>query len=274
MIRREVTLPGGGLGWLLVSQIEHARLAGALAAEWGAPPYSAVEPRDELLPAIVRHDDGWSEWERWPALDPATGRPRNFLEMPVEDSLLIWRTSIERAEAMSPLGGATVAGHFLHLLRHGLVWEQHGTRAAAAAHQWGAEFDALRQGWLDEWSASPIVPGSARGSLLETAAAAVSWLQFFDRLSLWFCMKEQQEPAELSTCGGPPLRLAPQARSTTECHDGDVLTVKLEPWPLRIPEFEITLGARLVPARRYADAAELAAVPWRLMRWRLRLVPE
>lgn len=268
MIRRDVTMPGGGLGWLLVSQIEHARLAGALAAQWGAPPYPAVEPRDELLTAIVRHDDGWSEWERRPALDPTTGRPRNFLEMPVEDYLLIWRASIERAAALSPLGGATVAGHFLHLLRHGLVWEQHGTRAAAAAHQWGAEFEALRQGWLEEWS-SPIAPGS----FLEVAAAAVAWLQFFDRLSLWFCMAEQQEPTELPTCGGPPLRLVPQTRPATETDDGDVQTVKLQPWPLRIPEFDITLGARLVPARRYVDAAELAAVPWRNIRWRLRLVP-
>jgi len=266
MIRRDITMPDGGAGWLLISQIEHARLAGALAAEWGASPFPAVEPRDDLLPAIVRHDDGWSEWEQQPALDPATGWPRNFLEMPGEDSLLIWRASIERTAALSLLGGATVAGHFLHLLRHGLVWEQHGTRAAAAAHQWGAEFDALRQEWVEQWCAQRA------GNTSEVAATAMAWLPFFDRLSLWFCMAAHQEPTELTTCGGPPLRLVPQTQPARECDDGDVLTVRMEPWPLRVPEFDFTLGARLVPARRYLDATELADVPRRIMRWRLRLV--
>ena len=262
MIRRDILLPGGKPGWLLISQIEHARLSGALASEWGAPPFAPVAPRDELLPAIVRHDDGWCDWERRPQVDPATGWPRNFLEMPIEDSLLIWRASIERAALLGPFSGATVAGHFLQLLRHATVWEQHGTRVAAAAHQWEAEFESLRRGWLDEWSAGRPENTS------DAAAQALAWLQWFDRLSLWFCVTRQTEPAELPTCGGPSLSLTPQ-----QADGDDSQTVALRPWPLRVSGFEISLSGRLVPARRYRDSTDLAAIPRRLEVWRLRLIP-
>ena len=260
MIRLDTLLPNGQPGWLLISQIEHARLSGALASEWGEPPYPAVAPRDELLPAIVRHDDGWSDWERRPQLD-SVGRPCNFHDMPVEDSLLIWRTSIERAAAMSPLGGATVAGHFLHLLRQALVWKEHGTRAAAATHQWAAEFDALRQDWLDDWAAS------RPENRPDVAATALAWLQFFDRLSLWFCMSKAAQPAEINTGGGMALWLSPQI------DDDNTQTVLISPWPLRVAAFEISLCGCLVPARRYADAAELAATMQVPVTWRLRLLP-
>jgi hypothetical protein len=282
MIRRDTTLPGGEPGWLLISQIEHARLSGALAAEWGQPPFPAVTPRDELLPAIFRHDDGWADWERRPAIDPATGHPRNFMEMPVEDSLVIWRASIERAAAMSLLGGATVAGHFLHLLRQSLAWKEQGTRAAAAAHQWAAEFESLRHDWLDEWQAA-----HPEANTPEVSSAALAWLQFFDRLSLWFCMRRAAEPVDLSTAGGPALRLAPVEQNGVRNQlcaapggpfrqlvpDAVLQTVTLSPWPLRVASFETWLSARAVPARRYADAAALAAVRTALFTWRLRLLP-
>ena len=55
MIRRDATLPDGSPAWVLVSQVDHAHLAGELAEGWrdGLPAASV------LLPTIYRHDDGW-----------------------------------------------------------------------------------------------------------------------------------------------------------------------------------------------------------------------
>ncbi|MCE9544534.1 MAG: DUF3891 family protein [Planctomycetia bacterium] len=258
MIRREASGPDGRLVWLLISQIEHARLAGALAADWGAAPYEPLPARDELLPAIIRHDDGWAEWERCPDVDPQTGRPRDFLEMPVDQTLVIWRTSIERAAAMSPLGGYAVAGHFRGLIEHAEIWGQHGSRRAAAAHQWSADIAEHQQAWLKEWCHT--APQSHTPAVAQSATA---WLQFFDRLSLWLSMRTQREPAELATPQGPPLRLTPQ---------GD-RTITVAPWPLNIPEAHVSLSVRSVPQRHYASAADLASERGTLSELRLRLVP-
>ena len=99
MIRREETRPDGQSEWVLIGQVDHAALAAALAESWGAEAYAPLVPREALLTAVRHHDDGWPEWERLPALDPATGRPLNFTEMPTADTLDIWRRSIARWRA-------------------------------------------------------------------------------------------------------------------------------------------------------------------------------
>ena len=90
MIRRDYQDTDGTACWLLVTQPEHARLAGELAEHWGAGTVAPLVSPAELLPAVYHHDDGWSDWEQHPTLDPEHGRPRSFTEMPLERSLEIW----------------------------------------------------------------------------------------------------------------------------------------------------------------------------------------
>ena len=87
MIRREA-----GENWLLISQVDHAHLAAEMATAWETP---ALPEPDGLLPAIRDHDEGWREWERLPDIDPQTGLPRNFTEMPASEAVRIWSRSIE-----------------------------------------------------------------------------------------------------------------------------------------------------------------------------------
>ena len=96
MIRRNVTTENGQPGWLLISQVEHARISGEFAESWIDSPTANVTflpliNPEELLPAIYHHDDGWQDWEKSPEVDPQTGRPLAFTEMPLEVALEIWR---------------------------------------------------------------------------------------------------------------------------------------------------------------------------------------
>ena len=61
--------------WLLVPQIEHARLSGQLAQSWGDASLVAIQPHSELVEAISRHDEGWADWDAMPDVDPGSGRP-------------------------------------------------------------------------------------------------------------------------------------------------------------------------------------------------------
>lgn len=96
MIRRDIDN-----GWLLISQIEHARLAYDLALAWGNERTSGLPLVEWLLPAIRGHDDGWFEWEQSPRLKQ-DGVPMSFTEMPAGDSVEIWSRSIESCASGPP----------------------------------------------------------------------------------------------------------------------------------------------------------------------------
>ena len=82
--------------WLF-EQYQHSALCGTMARYWGAPPFAPV-------PAFVQraaeiHDSGWREWDPEPRLNPATGRPHPYSDMPSADYRRIWERGLGRAWA-------------------------------------------------------------------------------------------------------------------------------------------------------------------------------
>jgi len=247
MIRRNVTYENDQPAWLLISQVEHARVSGELAEHWGCasedrpPGVLPLADSHELLPAVYHHDDGWQPWELAPQVDPQTGLPLAFTEMPLAVALHIWRGSIERAQSIGPLAAWVVASHFVELLGHSHEAEN------PLAIAWLQEYDSKRLSWLQSWlAASPVEHTPA------VAEQALHQLQLFDRLSLWLCMAERTSSQEFTTPGGPTIVIAPGT-------DGRHFTVN--PWPLLKSELALTVTGRIVPARAYSSSDELAAVP-------------
>lgn len=81
-------------GYLLISQVDHARLAGALAESWGNRRVAGLPLAEWLVPAIRDHDEGWRNWEASPTVT-AEGRPRSFTEMPTAEATALWSVSID-----------------------------------------------------------------------------------------------------------------------------------------------------------------------------------
>lgn len=96
MIRREAAD-----GWLLISQVDHARLAGDFAAAWGNNRVPGLPLAEWLVPAVRDHDEGWRTWEAAPTVTEA-GRPRQFTEMPAAEATAIWTRSIELCASGPP----------------------------------------------------------------------------------------------------------------------------------------------------------------------------
>ncbi|MCA9237112.1 MAG: DUF3891 family protein [Planctomycetales bacterium] len=284
MIRRDATLADGSPAWLLVSQVEHARISGELAAaalpelllglggdeaaQAAAQTSEFAAIRKQMLAAIRRHDDGWRGWIEDPQLDPEHGRPYSFTEMPAGDALRIWSGSIAAAAEEGPLAAWMVGGHFRRLLDHS---ETLGHQPLADL--WRATQDRARDLYLDEWKFA--APRTHTDAVAEHALEAL-WI--FDAISLWFCCGcpggDAAAPTEEAFACGPfhigagttletTLRLAPPTGGHGAAID--------DPWIFTPPAIELQTPAMLVPAKRYQSTAELvAAYEPTTLRWTLR----
>lgn len=257
MIRRTSNRSGDPL-WILISQVEHARLSGLLAEHWGQHPYAPLSPHEEMVAAIGHHDDGWAAWEVAPKVDAQRGRPLDFTETPLTDSLAIWRDSIERAADLGPLAAYMVSGHFSALLeRFSAPWKADPDLTALANHFLDQQ-RADREKRLAMWRKL-----AGETATREAADRAVAWLQMFDWISLWLCCEEHTEAQQFAPPAGPPLTLRPA---------GGPYDIEVSPWPYRVEFLEFEVVGRSIPAVRYAhpsDVATAAAEPATL-KWRFR----
>lgn len=262
MIRRDFTLDDGTAGWLLISQVEHARISGELTRAWHE------RFSHEVVEAITHHDDGWARWEAAPQIDPTRGRPLSFFEMAIADAIRIWNDSIAAGRRIGPLAGAIVAGHFLGLASG----SDHAVHPLAQT--WLREVSGKRAAWLAEWgSASPAnTPAIAeRGQQMLLTA---------DLLSLWLSMNGPVTNVDAAAIPNAEM----QSRSSTvlgkyqffaqaeSAHDAEITWQgSLSPWPFAAEELILESPALAIPAAKYQSWPEIAAASRPVcLRWRLR----
>src|SRR5436190_9017162 len=73
-----------------IGQPAHAWVSGQLARAWGNHRFPAPEPREEVCLAAEQHDLGMAAWDAEPRVNPETGRPQSFMEMPTDVHLELW----------------------------------------------------------------------------------------------------------------------------------------------------------------------------------------
>lgn len=220
-----------GSAWQIVLQPDHADLSAQLLRAWGERP----EAFESVHTAVARHDDGWSVWERAPGLDRDGERPRNFLDVEVPAHLAFYRACIHAVTEQDPYAGLLVSMHGAGIYR-----QRYGTDpglklslAAAFADQVEAFVREQEDGY----------PGriAEAGVEEERRWRDYGLLQLFDRLSLYFCMRDVEagEPAELLD-----FRLEP----------GGPWAVRMSPFPFAESPARFSLLRRVLPKRRWASA--------------------
>jgi len=244
--------------WLLAPQIAHARLSGQLAADWSEASLRSIQPQAELLAAISRHDEGWADWDAEPGVDPNSGRPLSFMEMPQAASLEIWTRSINAAAELGPLAAHVVSAHFTALLQNaGAKWSA-DPKEFQLSRQFLNEQSEAREVWLATWQAPEPTKRTRK-----VVDRALHFLQFFDMLSLWLCGAERFEPETVTTPEGTELTLTPQG----------VNRFTIKPWLLAEAPFVATVPVRRVPVGRYTSREALAAGPFEFEELQFELRP-
>jgi hypothetical protein len=116
----------------LVSQPDHAELAGLLAANWGNDEFarpgqfaSADDPeqlRAEIVLAIAQHDNGWWEWEAAPELSEIDGLPLDLRDVLKnrQEAMNRWRLGIPRFSRDHPYASLLISFHGYWLYAHGI----------------------------------------------------------------------------------------------------------------------------------------------------------
>jgi hypothetical protein len=213
-----------GDSWQIVLQTDHADLSGDAARAW-----TDRSPQHESLTlASERHDDGWAVWEQAPQVDDE-GAPINFLSVDVRSHLAFYRAGIAAITEQDPYAGLLIAMHGagIYSQRYGLD-PSLGLERAPEVQE---EVDAFVAEQEAKFGGEP---GGRWGDY--------ELLQFYDRFSLYFCMKDAENGVEGEVQG---YRFEPVA----PWH------VRLEPFPFVESPARFSLLRYVVPKREWSQAA-------------------
>ena len=92
---------------LCIGQASHAWISGQMARAWAEP----FEPHEEVCLAAEQHDVGMAEWDLAPSLNPETGLPHSFTEMPMDTHAALWLEAPKRLVTTSVYAAALVSLH-------------------------------------------------------------------------------------------------------------------------------------------------------------------
>lgn len=222
-----------GSAWQVVLQPDHADLSAQFLRAWAERP----EPFRSVLTAVARHDDGWSVWERAPGLSREGERPRSFLDVEVPAHLAFYRACIHAVTEHDPYAGLLVSMHGAGIYR-----QRYGTDPGLKLSL-AAEFADQVEEFVREQEEGYPRRIADLGVDEDERWRNYGLLQLFDRLSLYFCMRDLDagEQAELLD-----FRLEPAGR----------WAVRIAPFPFAERPARFSLLRRLVPKRSWRDADE------------------
>jgi len=179
-----------GDDWQVVLQIDHEDLSGDFARAWAA----RGGRHGSLTTAAARHDDGWAVWERAPVVG-ADGTPVNFLDVDVRSHLAFYRACIAAVTEQDPYAGLLISMHGAGIYR-----QRYGRDPGLGLSR-AAEDQALVDAFVAEQEAGYESRRAETGASEEEGWSDYELLQLYDRLSLYFCLRDCEngglEPVEL-----------------------------------------------------------------------------
>jgi Protein of unknown function (DUF3891) len=227
-----------GQAVVAIGQASHSWLSGQLARGWGNDRFPLQEPHEAVCLAAEQHDIGMAEWDLRPALNPETGRPYSFIEMPVAIHLELWSRAPAKLMTQSRYAALLVS--------------MHGTALAKLRNpeRLSPRERELVSSYVDAQRAFQAELAGRLGVDLDRLATNQRLIWTWDGLSLAVCLRWPPFTAEDVPSRGGPVSL------TLEETEPGRLT--LDPWPFRDDRVVLRCeGVRL--DERFDDEAELHA---------------
>ncbi len=248
-------------GVIAIGQPSHAWLSGQLARAWGNSRFGTVEPLEEVCLAAEQHDIGMAAWDLAPALNPDTGLPQSFIEMPLPTHMLLWRLGPRRVLPQSRYASLLVSMHGARLYgRRDL--RKLASEQADAVRAFLGEQREFQDRLLCSLRADPATAAAATpGAVARNSDLVWTW----DVLSLALCLDwaPQRVPGVPTIDGAAELQL-------TAAEGG---ALRLDPWPFAASTVTVGCEGKRLTERVQTDQLlqeALASAPWETVRFELR----
>jgi hypothetical protein len=250
MIRRQVDQE-----YWLIAQNDHAHLSGELARVAGNRRFPAPSSETAIL-GISLHDCGWPDHDDQPTLN-VHHQPLDVFETPRQLAMEIWDKSAVRAALQDPYAGLLVSLHMLglsvfasqHIAGAGTTWDMHDPRTRFEVNRFQHRMIEVQESLRTKLGMridQPLKHGLAEHSpdpQEQQLARDYHWLAAMDQLSLCIC------------CTKPPFEMLGALSVRVNRSKADL--IELDPWPFKKDSFQTPFRFRRVPAKQYADGAEL-----------------
>jgi hypothetical protein len=256
---------------ILIRQTDHAMLSGFFARALGNKLFSRPEPFESFCLAAAEHDNGWNEWELLPQIDSKTFTPYNFMSIPTEEHVALYQRGIERVVRVDRYAGLLVSMHCAGLYDRTRATMPGFSAKYVKSNESHIVTDFLQRLRLQQLRlkvdlrADPLMKLYAEDHPLQ---ANLQRLEALDRLSLYFCMA----PLDGYTIDTVPVN-GNGSEADWDLQPVENNLVTLKPYPFQKDPLDISILARRVPKRPYADEHEfhkiLAQAPYFAMNFTL-----
>lgn len=239
-----------------ITQPTHAWLSGQLAQAWGNELFGAIAPREAVCLGAEQHDIGWVPWEAAPTLNPDTGYPHSFNEVPPSVHTNLWAGAKHLVMPMGRYAALLVSLHGTGLYERFTHWKNspESTRIVEAflTQEKAFQQELIHQLKDDSTYAPHVTP--------EAIARNQRLVATFDALSLIICMGVTA-PKEVDRVPAAEGELS----LTLTPIDQDPTRLVVEPWCFQSEPVTVVFEGRVLEKRSTDEClmqAQLAAAPW------------
>jgi hypothetical protein len=228
---------------IAISQPAHSWLSGQLARNWGNKDFAAFAPLEDVCYAAELHDIGYLDSEQNATLNPATGLPLTFYELPALQRLKVWQAGIYQMRRVSSYAAVLMSTHYCGLS------EKYPERRPAdreLMRKFREEQQEFRRELLQNLAGkNDFSDAIGESTLRYNSRLLAAW----DLISLHLCMNPGESfqvpdvPSSKTAAG--ELRLAAQK--------GDRWRFALSPWPFSLNELRLRYEGSILQGKFSAE---------------------
>lgn len=240
-----------GQNLLVIRQTDHAFLAAFFAREWGNERFSKPQPNVSFCLAVAEHDNGWTDWELQPTLDPKTQSPYSFMSIPTETHIALYQRGIERLVKADHYAALLVTMHAAELYDRARATMPGYSAKYVKANESQAVNEFIQQLRLQQLRLKGDLRNNVATRLYaeeQKVKANAQRLEVMDRLSLHFCMSAGQD----AVLDGVPVNDEGE-ETDLELHAEGAGAVAIAPYPFRREPLTFSIMTRRVPKKIYAS---------------------
>jgi Protein of unknown function (DUF3891) len=232
---------------IAISQTAHAWVSGQLARKWGNECFRDFAPAEPLCYAAEQHDRGFLDWERQPTLNPKSGLPHTFENIPLSLHVELRKRSILELKAVSLYAALVTSLYFTRAVGKQSPLESHEDRQRIV--EFLQEQNALQRDLLGSLRKDPYLRSACSDQAIEyNQKLLAAW----DQLSVELC----RNPVATFSVDDVPTALGKRCRLLVTPVDPNSREVRLEPWPFSKPRVELTCEGHVLD-RRFTSEADL-----------------